>query len=286
MNCHFLWNNVPIAEEDLIPLIKAKAGCGHFMINLKDKLDEARKVLSSNPKLQIEKERSKTPIPSLPPEVEKIVVVEETTDSASESSHEIGVQAVITTAKFTSFINKNQHTKRLLHSDHTEPSVRKGIISCACDFLAQECGEYASVSDRNEMVKIVVNVFSGLDQQEQFVTKWLHMKIKNNRRKNRLAEEMAESTTSKKRKTDQEVAEEDHQQMEYLKECKKVVDIARVKTALKTTLKLRLEQYTKEDTFSVFDNYTFFTKCPDLVGFGSETFGDFVMLIISDNVRV
>lgn len=281
MNCMFLWHNVRIAEEDLIPLIKAKAGCGNFQINLKDKLDEARRVMASNPNTRVELrdrvEEPKVSAISPTPTVEKVVVLEDTTtDSASESSH--GGEKVISSAKFTAFVNGNQHTKRLLHSDHTEPSIRKGIITCACEFLFQECGEYASVSDRTEMVKVVVDVFRGLELQEQFVTKWLHMKIKNNRRKAKMADLEALETTLKKRKTEPEEAQDysqleppDYNQLQFLKKCVEVVDVDSVKYALKVTLNIRLDEYMRED-FSVFDTYRFFTRCPELVGFWSHGF--------------
>lgn len=263
LNCNFFWRSVYICEEDLVPLIKAKAGCGHFQINLKDKLDAARRVLASNnTHIELEGESEEGSAIEIP-EVEKMVVEDTTTDSASESSHGKG-DGIITSAKFTAYINESQNTKRLLHSDHIEPSVRRGIISSACDFLFKECGEYASVSDRNEMVKVVVDVFRGLEMQEQFVTKWLHMKIKNNRRKAKLADE-AIDCTSKKRKTET-TEKEDRSHLDFLKSCKEAVDIPKIKTALKATINIRLEQCNKED-FCVFDTYNFFTKSPDLVGF-------------------
>ncbi|KAL5279104.1 hypothetical protein ACFFRR_003620 [Megaselia abdita] len=268
MNCNFFWRNVSIAEEDLIPLIKAKAGCGHFQIDLKDKIDS----LACNKNVAVRKDpgegSSAVPVINpviIHPDVEKIVVLEDTTtDSASESSHENGAEGVITSARFTAYINGNNHTKRLLNEDHTEPSIRRGIISCACDFLTQECGEYASVSDRNEMVKVVVDVFRGLELQEQFVTKWLHMKIKNNRRKQKLADE-SPSPASKKRKNDAE----ELNQFEFLKNCKDISNIPKIKNALKATLNIRLEQYLGED-FSVYDNYSFFLRSPDLIYYDFE----------------
>lgn len=265
MNCNFLWRNVVIAEDDLIPLIKAKAGCGQFQINLKDKFDlMTNTVLTSDPDSDVEVEIEAISPPPVKPEVEKVVVLEDTTtDSASESSH--GAEQVITSAKFIKYVNSHQNTKRLLHSDHTEPSVRKGIIRCACDFLFQECGEYVNLTDRKHMVNVVIDVFPGLEPQEQFVTKWLHMKIINNRRKAKLPDESTDSTSSKKKRRTHSPDPEDH--LIYLQSCRgNVVDIPKIKLALKATIISRRDQYGKDD-FSVFDTYNFFTKSPELVSF-------------------
>lgn len=254
MSCQFMWRNVIIDEADLIPLIKAKAGCGHFQINLKDKPVPIPTTFT-NPTIKLEATPSKVP----PTDV---IVLDEgsTTDSLQEEACH-SPQTIITSAKFTDYVNANQNTKRLLHSDHTEPSVRKGIINCACDFLAQECGQNANLFFRNEMVKVVVDVFNGLELQEQFVTKWLDLKLKNDRRAKQAKLEVEnQNQASKKRKIEYE------NQIDYLKSCGMPVDFGKMKTALKTTLNTRLMEYARED-FSVFDTYKFFTKSTDLVRF-------------------
>lgn len=249
---NFFWENVPIIEDDLVPLIKAKSGCGHFKLNIQD-IDETPAF---------------TEIPIQEPKQE---IIELEIEGDNEETEEEA-------AKFSNFIAENPETKRIFQINQKaflNPSpemisdITKQVIRAASDFLNKEYGEFPTLGQRFKMVKIIMKLFHFLSLEQQAVCKMLNTRIKY-ARKNRFSNNYGDEfqTPHKKSKNEdlKDTTPNIQEDIAFLEECNTAIDVPRIKSALERTLSHRMGQYTQEN-FSVINTYRFFTKSLNLVGF-------------------
>lgn len=233
--CEFFWEDVLIAEEDLVALIKAKKSCAHFKLIVKERGGEEDSDESDY-------------------------------DPAVEEGEAIHGKCTLSGPKFRDYISADVQTKFLLKQDPLEPSVRKSIIDCALKYLFKECGQVPNRYQREVLAKVICEVFRAYKTDEELVLQWVLQKYKNVRSK--LLHISRNNSTASKRSAEylEDAVQMDvlESKLEFLETRLDADDIPGIERALQLTLKHRIEKYGNGD-FSVFDTYKFFSKSLDLV---------------------
>lgn len=186
-------------------------------------------------------------------------------DDASSFASSFSGVSYLSASKMRQYIKSGQHSSLLLiaENEHAEPSIRKKIIAACVQFLFDECGLYPSLAQKRTVIKLVSEVFLGLNDEEQ-VKRWFNDRIINVRKRNKQLETTYHESLDRVRILTGELRIED--QMKFLESCSEIDDIQKIQDALRDTLAHRIEQGGIVN-FNVFNTYKFFSKSLDLVSF-------------------
>lgn len=233
-SCLFYWCEAQLSEQDIVPLIRSKRGCGHFQLNLKDD-----------------------------------IFVDDTSDSGIEQK--CYKDAVLTTQKLREFFKEERASmKCILASDPTEPAIRKAIIHFACLYTFKECGNYPTNFQKNSVVQSIMEMFPGLKPIQKHIMPWFQMKVKNYRKKIRaeMRNNLEDEFFTGKRKAESDANDSRKKrlkdQLEFLKTCDEDDNLGLIKTALVDTLTCRISLSGKEDT-NIYRMFPIFSKSLEFV---------------------
>ncbi|KAL5277996.1 hypothetical protein ACFFRR_002940 [Megaselia abdita] len=82
---------------------------------------------------------------------------------------------------FKEYFNSNAETKMHLLGDPLKTESRRTIMDCAVKFLISECGVLANASQRNILLRILLEVFIPFRQNQSKVLQWITDKVRYHR---------------------------------------------------------------------------------------------------------
>ncbi|KAL5278041.1 hypothetical protein ACFFRR_002966 [Megaselia abdita] len=206
-------------------------------------------------------------------------------DNESSFSYSYSGCSLLTLSKFKEYMNSDIKNRLVLleDTDHTEFSIRKKIIACAVQFMFKEVGMYPSSSHKLDLIRIIMETFSGLRGDEDQLKRWIQDRIVNCRRRSKqIADSYNESLDRVRVLTGAMSLEE---QMKFLENCTAIDDIEKIQEVLKDTLGQRIEQNFIAE-FSVFNTYKFFSQSLDLIKYDFSLRFPFVEENVLDNFEL